>query len=197
MSNEPTIELEMWMDIPGYEGHYQCSDTGKVRSLDKYVNGVNGKKLKRGRILKQGYRSGYLGVGLSKYGETKSKTVHTLIAKTFIPNPENKPCVNHKDGNKLNNHKNNLEWATYKENTRHYFDVIGVTFTPAFRSKAKETILKMLEPKKRKVICHEDNIPFDSIKEAASHYGLSHGAIRYLIRNNSTSKAGKTYSFLN
>jgi hypothetical protein len=192
-----TLPQENWADIPGYEGHYQCSDIGRVRSLNKYVNGRNGKSLKKGKILKQHKRGKYCGVGLSKDGMMKLRTVHTLVADAFIPNPENKPCVNHKDGNKLNNHKDNLERVTYKENTRHYFDVIGVTFTPAFRNKARETILKMLEPKKRKVVCHEDNASFSSIKEAAAHYGLTHGAIRYLIRNNSTSKAGKTYSFIN
>jgi hypothetical protein len=192
-----TLPKEIWADVPGYEGHYQCSDIGRIRSLDKYVNGRNGKSLKKGKILKQHKRAKYLGVGLSMNGITKLRTVHTIVADTFIPNPENKPCVNHKDGNKYNNRKDNLERATYKENTQHYFEVIGVTFTPYFRKKARETILKMLESKKRKVLCNEDNATFDSITAAASHYGLTHGAIRYLIRNNGTSKAGKTFSFVN
>ncbi len=82
------------------------------------------KSLKRGReiILKQMvHRDGYMQIGLCKNGKTRTFQVHTLIAMTFIPNPDNKPEVNHKDTNKKNNRASNLEWNTRSENIKHAF----------------------------------------------------------------------------
>ena len=97
--------IEIWKVINGYE-NYEVSSFGKVRNT------------KTGRILKQATLSGYYCVGLSS-GKTKTYSVHQLVAKTFILNPENKQQVNHKDKNKLNNTIQNLEWVTNKENSIH------------------------------------------------------------------------------
>ena len=109
-------EEEVWKDIDGYEGSYQVSNYGRVRSKDRVS--FSGRKLK-GRVLKQTANKGYYMIGLYKDGKRFSKTVSRLVAKAFIPNPENKPEVNHIDENKANNHANNLEWATAKENANH------------------------------------------------------------------------------
>ncbi len=99
---------EVWKDIEGYEGLYQVSSFGRV------------KKVTTGRILKGGkHAKGYLLVGLYKNNIRSSKTIHRLVAEAFIPNPENKPEVNHIDENKTNNSLDNLEWMTTKENTNH------------------------------------------------------------------------------
>ena len=107
---------EIWKDVKGYEGVYRVSSFGRVRSLDR-VSSI-GRKLK-GKVLKQKVTKGYNMVSLSKDGNPKGKTVSRLVAKTFIPNPENKPEVNHIDENKQNNHVDNLEWVTAKENANH------------------------------------------------------------------------------
>lgn len=112
--------MEVWKDIKGYEGYYQASSHGRIRSYDQYVNGYNGLKLRKGvtrnpHIYKEGYKS----LTLSIKGTVKKYLVHRLIAETFIPNPENKETVNHKDLNKLNNNIENLEWCTHKENVHH------------------------------------------------------------------------------
>ena len=101
---------EIWKAVPGYEGLYEVSNCGRVRSLDRWVKGsFAGKRLMKGRILKVGVASnGYCMVVLTK---GHAKTVHRLVAKAFIPNPDNLPMINHKDEDKTNNHVDNLEWC--------------------------------------------------------------------------------------
>lgn len=102
---------EVWKDIPNYEGHYQASNLGRIKSLKR-----------KGRILKQGIsHNGYLSVVLSKNGKVKTYRVHRLICNTFIDNHFNKPEINHIDGNKKNNKISNLEWCTCSENMIHAY----------------------------------------------------------------------------
>lgn len=112
---EKELKNELWKDIEGYEGYYQVSSLGRVKSLDRID--ATGRKLK-GRILKptltipsKKYKDGYFTVALSIGGKIKRHKVHRLVAKAFIPNPNNFPEVNHKDENKINNNINNLEWC--------------------------------------------------------------------------------------
>lgn len=117
------MQYEIWKDIQGYESYYQISNTGKVRSLHRLVKS-RGKQLRpvRSIILKFNItRHGYYQVKLSKHHKYTGLYVHKLIALHFIPNPENYPQVNHKDGNKLNNSIDNLEWCTQKQNTIHAY----------------------------------------------------------------------------
>lgn len=105
---------EMWKDILGYEGLYQISSIGRVKSLPR----INKNRVIQQEIYKKPSRlpKGYLRIGLCKNGKTTYYAIHRLVAEAFIPNPENKPCVNHKDCNTSNNNKENLEWVTYEEN---------------------------------------------------------------------------------
>ena len=103
---------EIWKDIPGYEGLYQVSNLGNVKS----VHWNHSNKI---RTIKPFNNNGYWRVVLYKDRMHKKFLVHVLVAKSFIPNPQNKPCVNHIDGNGHNNMISNLEWVTFSENTRH------------------------------------------------------------------------------
>lgn len=110
--------LEEWRFIKGYEGIYEISNLGRAKSL-------NYNKTKQVKVLKQGLGSnGYLTICLYKSGTKFTKTVHSLVAKTFILNPYNKSDVNHKakDGDKTRNTVSNLEWNTESENSQHSYD---------------------------------------------------------------------------
>ena len=118
MNNEYINEI--WKDIKGYEGLYQVSNFGRVKSLER--ESWNGKayfikKEQIRTILKD--TGGYYYIGLTKEGKTKNYMVHRLVAEAFIPNPDNYPEVNHKDENKLNNCVDNLEWCTSKYNANY------------------------------------------------------------------------------
>ena len=99
------MEQVIWKPVVGYEGRYEVSNEGRVRSLDIYVNCRGGKtRLSKGRIKPINTNNrGYCTVNLCKDGSTERFLVHRLVAEAFIPNPENKPEVNHIDGNKSNN----------------------------------------------------------------------------------------------
>lgn len=112
---------EIWKDIKGFEGLYQVSNKGNVKSLKKVIVRKNSSILNiRERILKtRPNDSGYDLVHLSKHSKEKVFTVHRLVAETFIPNPHNLPQVNHKDEDKKNNSVDNLEWCTHKYNVNY------------------------------------------------------------------------------
>lgn len=111
---------EKWVDIPNYEGYYQVSNNGKVRSLDRIIKGPLGQpKKQKGAILKPRLRHYYMSVRLAKNGIIKDYNIHRLVAISFLENPLNLPCINHKDENKLNNNVENLEWCSYAYNTRY------------------------------------------------------------------------------
>ena len=120
---------EIWKDIIGYEGLYQISSLGRVKSLPRswsfkhwqdgsIITPTSKERLLKPHVSKRGY---YI-VALSK-GKGHIKNIHRLIAQAFIPNPKNLKVINHKDGNKLNNSIDNLEWCTQKENMQHAFNI--------------------------------------------------------------------------
>jgi DNA-binding NarL/FixJ family response regulator len=107
-------ETEIWKPLKEYEGLYEISNMGNIISLIKKGNTKH-------QIRKTGVdvSTGYINVMLRKNNIPLTKRVHRLVAEAFIPNPDNKPVVNHKDGNKKNSAASNLEWMTYSENTLH------------------------------------------------------------------------------
>lgn len=112
---------EIWKDIPGYEGLYQVSNLGRVKSLERYKDNNGGLVKMPEKIMQGGIRNGYVLVSLTKDGKRKSFSAHRLVAQAFIQNPEDKPTVNHINGNKRDNRVDNLEWNTDLENIRHAF----------------------------------------------------------------------------
>lgn len=113
---------EVWKPIEYFEGSYEISNLGRVKSLPKWMGKYySQQKILKPKLDKYGYERVNLCVPIEK-GKRKTSLIHRLVAEAFIPNPDNKPQVNHVDGNKLNNKDFNLEWVTEKENTIHAWE---------------------------------------------------------------------------
>jgi hypothetical protein len=114
---------EIWKDISGYEGCYQVSNLGRVRSCDRYVEFHRGTRLHKGKLLRPRERAGYLAVALSAYGIQKDKSIHVLVAEAFHGKRPQGFEVNHADTDKHNNYASNLEYLTPSENTKHAYSM--------------------------------------------------------------------------
>jgi hypothetical protein len=120
-----TGSCEEFKDIPGWEGYYQVSNLGVVRSLNRTVVSVTGKVYNRkSKIMPQHTNEdGYKIVYLSRNGRDITMGVHRAMGLAFIPNPKNKPMINHLNSNRADNRLDNLEWCTNAENIQHSFDM--------------------------------------------------------------------------
>jgi hypothetical protein len=118
-------KIEIWKDVKGYEGYYQISDFGNIRSLDRYVNTTYGKRIEKGKILKKPISHGYCRIALQKNGFIRKIMIHRLVSLAFIENIENKEQVNHINGIKNDNRVENLEWVTQSENELHSYRILN------------------------------------------------------------------------
>ena len=163
------MQTEIWKAVAGYEGLYEVSNTGKVRSLER-ITSVGRRGI--GKELRQYLLPcGYLDVSLSSNGKVKHKRVHRLVANAFCENQDNKDEVNHIDGNKQNNNACNLEWCTKSENMIHAYQE-GLQTTTS-------------RGPVRRVVCLNDGKEFSTAGEAARYYGLNVGMVSSQCRRKS------------
>lgn len=123
---------EIWKPVKGFEGVYEISSKGNIKSLDRIVEKINYSKLGNSFVQQQKVKGkvlipskdkyGYLRLSTQVEGKRYSFKLHRLVAEAFIPNPNNKPCINHISGVKDDNRVENLEWCTYSENNQHAID---------------------------------------------------------------------------
>ena len=138
------MDNEVWKPYPDYPW-IEGSSLGRVRTLDRYVRNKNGKRIVKGRILKQHHTNrGYMDVQLTVNGKRVHILVHRLVAQTFIPNPDNFTEVNHKDGNRTKNCVSNLEWCTHEYNMQ-YKEKYGVSAAEALGRPVYAVNLNTLE----------------------------------------------------
>lgn len=149
---------EIWKDIEGYEGKYQVSNYGRVKSLSYRQTGQE-------RVMRLWFDArGYLRVALYKGDERKYYTVHRLVAQAFIPNTDNKPCVDHISTDKTDNRVENLRWVTLKENSNNLL--------------TKKRLIGN-QRRAKKVFC--ENTIYDSIKYCAEHYNVKQSTMSYWL----------------
>ena len=164
---------EIWKDVPEYEGYYQVSNQGNVRSMDReFINSIGRKCFLSGVPIKPKLNRGYLCVGLSKHQEKKRVTIHRLVASAFIENPKGYDVINHINGIKTDNRVENLEWCTVKHNVQHAF--MNNLGGYADKSKAKLLIIHEKTAYKRvEVTCPDGTLKiFNSVKEVSDYFGI-------------------------
>lgn len=170
----PVLEKEIWKDVPGYEGKYQVSNLGRVRSLDRYIQKLNRcgnyvNHFQAGRILSsQKVNSGYLVVHL--YLETKRtiKLVHRLVAFAFVPGYSGEKEVNHKNGDKTYNYNFNLEWLTRLDNVTH------ARKTGLAKLKSYQIPIKGVHWRTGKIIEFPDQVSAETFLRGRRTGGISH-----------------------
>ena len=162
--------IEEWKDIKDYENLYQVSNLGRVKSLKREIIYSDGRKhTYKEKILKpRKNKYGYLVVCLCNNGNRKEFFVHRLVALAFIPNPDNKPHIDHIDTNPLNNVYTNLHWVTPKENNNNELTKQHVSEAMKGKKISEET----KEKRRKKIYCVELDKVFNSIKEASEELGI-------------------------
>jgi hypothetical protein len=165
---------ERWLPIAGYEGLYEVSDMGNVRSIPRPSTA--------GGLLKQTHsHGGYMKVCLSKGNHVRTCAVHRLVASAFVDNPNHKPEVNHLNGDKSDNRAANLDWCTRSENEAHAFAVLGKKPNAPWKGKARRFARRFTDEQVRAI--RKDSRP---LRVIGMEYGVSKTAIRDI-------KAGKNY----
>lgn len=193
------IKSEIWMPIKGHENSYEISNNSVVRSLTRKVISKNGSfRLSKGQIIKGNTgKLGYVIISISNKGKTNYKKLHRLVAEAFIPNPLNKPYINHKNGIKHDNRIENLEWCTPQENTVH------AQKNNLIKNKARywkgkfgklhhnSKTINQIEIKTNKVIR-----TFYSLGEIERELGLLHGNVGKACRDNRYTCGGYKWQYI-
>lgn len=172
-----TGETEIWKDIVGFENLYQISNKGRVFNLKVF------------RQSKLSNRGGYMRTVLFKNGKRKNCSVHRLVAEAFIPNPLNKPEINHINGNKNDNNVINLEWVTGKENINHAWNnglIVPIKMTYEHKCKLKDA-------NSIKVIDESTGIVYNSITDACIAHGYKISTLIHYLLGTRKNKSSLRY----
>ena len=211
-------DFEKWKSVTGYEGLYEVSSLGRVKSLDKIITDKNGRSYRlKERILSPTFDAyGYLLVTLYKNTKRRTYKVHRLVANEFVinDNPEEKNCVNHLDEDKTNNHADNLQWVTIQENLEYGSGRLRQAEShkgwhpseeqlESLRKTHKHCRLpdyakeKAWEINKKKIICIETGEIYDSLSTAAKMLGVKIASICDVLHGRIMTCRGLHFKYLN
>ena len=178
---------EVWKPIKGYEGIYEVSDLGRVRSLPRMLTDSKGRRHPVPmKMLKMHDRKGYDSVTLQDMGRKAIMSVHRLVAMAFIPNPDNLPVVNHRDENPKNNQVSNLEWCDISYNTRYGTGVERAQAKHVYHRKAVEQLTKD----------GQHVATFKGVKEAARATGADASVIVRVCKGRNETAGGYRWKYL-
>ena len=178
---------EVWKPIKGYEGIYEVSDLGRVRSLPRMLTDSKGRRHPVPmKILKMHDRKGYDSVTLQDMGRKTIMSVHRLVAMAFIPNPDNLPVINHRDENPKNNQVSNLEWCDISYNTRYGTGVERAQAKHVYHRKAVEQLTKD----------GQHVATFKGVKEAARATGADASVIVRVCKGRNETAGGYRWKYL-
>lgn len=178
----PLLEGEIWKDVPGFEGYYQASNKGRIKSLDRYIQYPTYKRIFYGRILQQFQEKGGYTSCSPLVNDVKKMRArcHRVIAMAFIPNPNGLSHVNHINGCKYDNRPDNLEWCTPLQNTQH-----------AIRTGLLDVRIKIYEYDTSGKFTRE----WGSITDAAKFYHRTPATIVYNMKSGSEPCAGRYFRY--
>lgn len=183
--------METWKDIEGYEGIYQVSSFGRVISMPRKVNNRWGYFISKQKNIKPRIsKCGYGFVALYKNNKRKDVRIHRLVANAFLNNLNCYPIINHKDGNKMNNNVENLEWCSYSQNTNHAIENNLIRFYKGSQNKKARKIAQCdLNGNVVKV--------WFGVRDVARQTGYSYGNIDQCIRNKRKTAYGYVWRVAN
>ena len=187
-------KIEVWKDVLNYEGIYIISSKGRVKSLDRYDSG--GRK-RTGKILSAGNnKEGYKLVTLAKNGKLKTFKVHRLVAEAFIPNPDNKPEVDHINTIRYDNRAENLRWVTRKENESNETTKNHRSENFKGRILSEEHKKKIGKANGKLVYCVELDKVFESTSEASRQLGINKRNIASVCRGERNKAGGYHWKYV-
>lgn len=175
---------EIWKDVVNGHGVYEVSNLGNIRAKTREIwhfnNGSYIKRVYKGKpISKVNVGGGYKAICIHWKGTRRMEKVHRMVAEAFLPNPQNLPQVNHKDGDKTNNCVDNLEWCTAQQNVKHTFDCLG------------------REPcNKKPCICHNDGKRYASLTDAAKAYNIHPSQVKDVCKRKILHAKKLTFSYI-
>lgn len=189
-------ETEIWKPVVGHENSHEISSIGRLRSLDRYIEYF------QYGVKRTGFRKGFIHkgtIGATGYRvctpsrERANVKLHRLVAEAFIPNPENKRCVNHKNGNKLDNRVENLEWVTHSENNTHAYR----TGLKHVTDKQKSITSKMAKAQRGKLHVGSKSVldtttgkVYESVRDACKAFGVSNCTMSNYLNGKLPNKSG-------
>ena len=178
---------EQWKPIKGYEGIYEVSDLGRVRSLPRMLTDSKGRRHPVPmKMLKMHDRKGYDSVTLQDMGRKAIMSVHRLVAMAFIPNPDNLPIINHRDENPRNNQVSNLEWCDISYNTRYGTGIERAKAKHDYKYKSVEQLTKD----------GQHVATFKGVKEAARATGADASVIVRVCKGRNETAGGYRWKYL-